>query len=209
MKVGTGVEVGATAGCWVGMAVGCATGVLVAKTAAPVGLPPEGIGVIGYGSSINLSLLEGQYNLTMRITDSSGNYTEVTVSLSIQKRIDDAPPGKDRKFPWVLVVILSIIILLLLVALLLIIKKRSSRRGEMDLSRGIDGDVVDRIAWENSMNSRIRGPMEQALNDETIHYADYDMDSLERGLKRKRKDGTLTSEEYLELRSFIDGIIEE
>jgi hypothetical protein len=145
----------------------------------------------------------------MRITDLSGNFTEVTVSLVIQKRADDVPPVKDPKFPWVLVLILSFIILLLAGALLFIMRKRSCRREEMESSKDIHGEAVDRIPWMDSMNPKIMGPMEQALNDETIHYSDYDIDSLERGLMEKQKDGTLTSEEYMDLRSFINGIIEE
>lgn len=100
----------------------------------------DGIGVIGYGQTINLSLDGGRYNLTLRIMDSSGNHTKITVSFIVEKRSDDTANQNDTSFPWELILFLIVIILIILiVGFLFILRYRNNRKSKTLIQDSIVG----------------------------------------------------------------------
>ncbi len=80
--------------------------------------------------SYNLSLPAGSYNLTLRVTDSFGNYTEQSVYITVEKGRVIIPNPSNPNQAWLFSLIISFSILLLIGAAIFIVRKRAGHEKE-------------------------------------------------------------------------------
>ncbi|MBN1391119.1 MAG: right-handed parallel beta-helix repeat-containing protein [Candidatus Thermoplasmatota archaeon] len=74
--------------------------------------------------TFNLSLPEGNYSLTLRITDSHGNYTEITVPIMVEGQVS-IPRENETDRTWLLFLLLPFIALLAIGVVIYILRRRS------------------------------------------------------------------------------------
>ncbi|MGA1822822.1 MAG: right-handed parallel beta-helix repeat-containing protein [Thermoplasmatota archaeon] len=91
--------------------------------------------VVSYNVTFNLSLPAGIYNLTLRVTDSSGNYTEISVPITVQSSFTPPDPDPDTDFPWIIVIAASMILLILAGTAAFFLRRRS--KGEEETTQPI------------------------------------------------------------------------
>lgn len=93
----------------------------------------KGIGIIGYGQVIDLSLGKGNYTLTLRVTDASGNYSELSMEISVlSPQGEDVDPHGDPGYDRWFLAAAGVMVVLMAVGLAFIMRKRRGAGGEED-----------------------------------------------------------------------------
>lgn len=103
----------------------------------------KGVGVIGYGQSINLSLLKGNYTLILRVTDIYGNYSEISNDISIldpRGADDDDIDVRDIQNIWIWISIILVFLVLFLIFVLIVVLRRPRREIDDEDDLGFDWD---------------------------------------------------------------------
>jgi len=98
----------------------------------------EGIGVVGTGEVVDLDLPAGSYTLVLRVTDSSGEYSETSIQIIVLP-VDDVVPHATPSSPGAAPYLIGVSLFLIAtgIAISLFILRRKNQRVE-DEKRGKD-----------------------------------------------------------------------
>ncbi|MGA1872533.1 MAG: LamG-like jellyroll fold domain-containing protein [Thermoplasmatota archaeon] len=103
----------------------------------------EGIGVVGHGEYLTIELEPGTYDVTMRVSDLEGEFSDVTSEIVIVEPAEDTGKGGGSGRTPVFLAIMAATVLLVLIALLLtllfLIRRSSIKRGGYDFNDDITG----------------------------------------------------------------------
>jgi len=88
----------------------------------------EGIGIVGYGPSLRFTLPAGTYDLTLRVTDQQGAYSELTCVLVVRSTDGFVVPENTRKAVGLVMFSLLIVLILLFISVAVFFLRRSSRK---------------------------------------------------------------------------------
>ncbi len=89
--------------------------------------------VVSHNISHNLSLNKGAYNLTLRVSDSSGNFSEITVLITVEGEAKRNTPQSDPNCTLFIILVVVLLSLVLVGSLIVILRKRSSLEEEEEL----------------------------------------------------------------------------
>jgi len=87
-----------------------------------------GIGIVGYGPSLRFTLSAGTYDLTLRVTDQQGAYSELTCVLVVRSTDGFVVPENTRKAVGLVMFSLLIVLILLFLSVAVFFLRRSSRK---------------------------------------------------------------------------------
>ena len=141
-------------------------------------------------TTVNLSLPEGNYTLTLRVTDSNNNYSETSISIRVNKKEGVGPDPDPEGSNWVPIITASFVILVIIGSLLVVLRKRRSKvkeetvvetlRSDFGRTRFSDRSLDKSLRPEPDLirTGRIGGPLQYEIDEFQLEGKNLEMDDI-------------------------------
>jgi len=175
--------------------------------------------VVSKNVSFNLSLPEGTYNLTLRVTDSKGAFSEVWSIITVEA--GSLPPiGSDPDRSPILWIVLGIffVVIILLSTAIFVLRRANRKKSEVPSGSGspviLEGPVrtgqlgsAEYVPWFGGDPDGLSDLKHEILSREVM--TRHDLDGIRKRLKRRQRDGDLTETELDNIGCVLERIKEE
>jgi len=183
--------------------------------------------IVGYGQFLNITLLVGTYNLTLRVTDPANAYTEISQTIVVESASEDHPHKLDPTLVFISIATVIFVILFIVVGAFFIKPRNLSESNKMALEEDdipasmtfvreqrTEGPIIGYVFKNGRLNKRssVGPPSQEDPSSNMVQFGmgipRDDISILRRRLNIMHDNGDLTSEEHGRVIDLL-GMIEE